>query len=96
VSDLDPLAALKSRFIARGAEDLATLRGHLDGARLDPTTLRFTVHRLCGAAGTFGYPEISEAAGLAEDDILDRPDQSDASLRRLVETLEHLVQGAKL
>jgi HPt (histidine-containing phosphotransfer) domain-containing protein len=94
VSDADPLAALKSRFIARGAEDLATLRGHLGGARLDPTTLRFTVHRLCGAAGTFGYPEISEAAGAAEDDILERPDQSDASLRRLAEVLRRIVEGA--
>jgi HPt (histidine-containing phosphotransfer) domain-containing protein len=94
VSDADPLAALKSRFIARGAEDLATLRSHLGGKRLDPTTLRFTVHRLCGAAGTFGYPEISDAAGAAEDDILERPDQSDASLRRLAETLERLIESA--
>ena len=94
MSDPDPLAALKSRFIARAAEDLATLRGHLNGPRLDPTTLRFTVHRLCGAAGTFGYPEISQAAGLAEDDIIERPDQSDASLRRLAETLERLTEGA--
>jgi HPt (histidine-containing phosphotransfer) domain-containing protein len=94
VSAPDPLAALRSRFIARGAEDLATLRGHLDGASLDATTLRFTVHRLAGAAGTFGYAEISEAAGKAEDDILDRPDQSDASLRHLSEVLACLVEDA--
>ena len=90
----DPLAALRSRFIARGAEDLAALRGHLDGAPLDATALRFTVHRLAGAAGTFGYAEISEAAGKAEDDILDRPGQSDASLRHLIEVLGRLVEDA--
>jgi HPt (histidine-containing phosphotransfer) domain-containing protein len=93
VSAPDPLAALRSRFIARGAEDLAALRGHLDGAPLDATALRFTVHRLAGAAGTFGYAEISEAAGKAEDDILEHPDQSDASLRRLVEVLEQLIES---
>jgi HPt (histidine-containing phosphotransfer) domain-containing protein len=86
----DPLAQLKSRFIARSTDDLASLRGHLDGARLDAATLRFTVHRLSGAAGTFGYAEVSQAAGLAEDDLLDRPDSADASLRRLVEVLGKL------
>jgi HPt (histidine-containing phosphotransfer) domain-containing protein len=94
VSPPDPLAALRSRFIARGAEDLAVLRGHLDGGPLDATALRFTVHRLAGAAGTFGYPEISEAAGKAEDDILERPDRSEISLRHLVGVLEQLVERA--
>jgi HPt (histidine-containing phosphotransfer) domain-containing protein len=90
----DPLAQLKSRFIARSNDDLVSLRGHLDGACLDAATLRFTVHRLSGAAGTFGYADISEAAGLAEDDLLDHPDNADASLRRLVEALEKLVDDA--
>jgi HPt (histidine-containing phosphotransfer) domain-containing protein len=90
----DPLAQLKSRFIARSNDDLVSLRGHLDGARLDAATLRFTVHRLSGAAGTFGYAEVSQAAGLAEDDLLDRPDQSDIALRRLVEALGKLVADA--
>jgi HPt (histidine-containing phosphotransfer) domain-containing protein len=90
----DPLAALRSRFIARAAEDLMELHGHLDGAPLDAVALRFTVHRLAGAAGTFGYAEISEAAGKAEDDILDRPGQSDASLRYLIEVLGRLVEDA--
>jgi HPt (histidine-containing phosphotransfer) domain-containing protein len=90
----DPLAPLRSRFIARGAEDLASLRAHLAGGRLSPTALRFTVHRLSGAAGIFGYAEISEAAGRAEDNILDHPDQSDASLRNLVEVLGKQVESA--
>jgi len=94
VSAPDPLAALRSRFIARGAEDLTALRGHLDGAPLDATALRFTVHRLAGAAGTFGYAEISEAAGKAEDDILEHPERSGASLRHLVKVLGRLVEDA--
>ena len=94
MSEPDPLAPLRSRFIARGAEDLAGLRAHLAGARLDPTALRFTVHRLSGAAGVFGYAEISDAAAEAEDDILENTDQADASLRTLVEVLGKLVEGA--
>jgi HPt (histidine-containing phosphotransfer) domain-containing protein len=94
VSAPDPLAALRSRSIVRAAEDLAALRGHLDGAPLDPATLRFTVHRLAGAAGTFGYAEVSVAAGTAEDDILEHPGQSDASLHHLVEVLARLVEDA--
>jgi HPt (histidine-containing phosphotransfer) domain-containing protein len=95
VSQPDPFADLKSRFVVRGAEDLASLRAHLAGARLDPTALRFTVHRLSGAAGVFGYAEISDAAGLAEDDILENPGASDASLRTLVEALGKLVEGGR-
>jgi HPt (histidine-containing phosphotransfer) domain-containing protein len=90
----DPLVQLKSRFIARSTDDLAALRGHLEGACLDAAALRFTVHRLSGAAGTFGYADVSEAAGHAEDDLLDRPDSADASLRRLVEVLGKLVDAA--
>jgi HPt (histidine-containing phosphotransfer) domain-containing protein len=93
VSEPDPLVQLKTRFIARGAEDLASLRAHLAGARLDPSALRFTVHRLSGAAGVFGFAEISEAAGQAEDDILENTDQAEASLRRLVEVLSRLIEG---
>jgi HPt (histidine-containing phosphotransfer) domain-containing protein len=86
MSRADPLAQLKSRFIARSTDDLAGLRAHLDGARLDAATLRFTVHRLSGAAGTFGYAKVSQAAGQAEDDLLDQPENADASLRKLVES----------
>jgi HPt (histidine-containing phosphotransfer) domain-containing protein len=94
MSSADPLAQLKTRFVARGADDLAVLRGHLHGARLDAAALRFTVHRLSGAAGTLGYPEVSAAAGQAEDDLLDRPENADASLRKLVEVLERMVESA--
>jgi HPt (histidine-containing phosphotransfer) domain-containing protein len=91
----DPLAQLRTRFIARAAEDLATLRGHLDGAPRDPAALRFTIHRLSGSAGTFGYAEVSQAAGQAEDDLLDNPDDLDASLRRLIEVLARVVESSR-
>lgn len=62
----DPLAPLKARFRVRCGEDAARLRAHLAG--VDEPDLEGLVHRLAGAAGTFGYADISEAA-LAIDDV---------------------------
>jgi HPt (histidine-containing phosphotransfer) domain-containing protein len=56
------LDALRRRFVARCAEDLAAL-----DAASTPEALRPVLHRLAGAAGTFGYPDLSRLAGEAED-----------------------------
>ena len=52
----DRLAALRDRFLARAADDLASL------AEADEAAARHIAHRLAGTAGTFGFAEISEAA----------------------------------
>lgn len=57
----DPrFAALTERFRARAAEEAAELRRALDGG--DVERVRFLAHSLAGAAGTFGFTEISELA----------------------------------
>jgi HPt (histidine-containing phosphotransfer) domain-containing protein len=65
----DPAAvieALKQRFLRRAGDDLALLlRGRATGAQAW-AEMRFIVHRLNGAAGTFGYPALSTAASWVE------------------------------
>jgi HPt (histidine-containing phosphotransfer) domain-containing protein len=46
------------------------------------------VHRLAGAAGTFGYAAVSDAAGQAEDALLERSDTMTVPLRRLIDLLD--------
>jgi len=58
------LEALRQRFLARSADDLQRLRGHLGGRELAPQDLRLLVHRLAGAAGTFGFLDLG---GVARD-----------------------------
>ncbi|MCC7265770.1 MAG: Hpt domain-containing protein [Caulobacteraceae bacterium] len=66
----DPLQLLRERFLARARGDLAAVEAHLAGETLAFDNLRLLVHRLAGAGGTFGYLDISEAAGTAEDRLL--------------------------
>jgi HPt (histidine-containing phosphotransfer) domain-containing protein len=70
LSDVEAaLAGLKARFLARADEDLAALRlwaeacGEVDDAH------RRLLHRLAGAAGTFGFHALSTRAKDAEDAI---------------------------
>jgi len=60
----DPLEALRAQFIDRCRTDLARLKAlpeHDD----EVTSI---VHRLAGAAGSFGFPQVSRIA--AEIDLL--------------------------
>lgn len=60
------LAAMRRAFRERLDADLAVLRQlSADPSRRDE--LLACVHRLAGSAGTFGAPEISEAAERAEE-----------------------------
>jgi len=62
----DPLAPLRAKFRIRAANDLARLRVL---AADDPKSdeLRTLVHNMAGAAGTFGYADLSEAAKDVDD-----------------------------
>lgn len=62
----DPLAPLRQRFRARAKQDLAQLRSLVDGD-LEAHELRMLVHGLAGAAGTFGYADLSAAAMSIDD-----------------------------
>lgn len=59
------LEGLRRRFLQRAAGDLALLLRYVEGdATLEE--VRFAVHRLNGAAGSFGHPEVSTAASWVE------------------------------
>lgn len=59
------LAGLRRRFLQRAAGDLGLILGYRTGeTSLDE--VRFAIHRLNGAAGTFGFSEVSTAASRVE------------------------------
>lgn len=68
------LEALKGRFKARCVDDRVALAELV--AAGDVTGVRHMAHKLAGAAGTFGFRPLSEAALLLEDQVADgaRPD----------------------
>lgn len=59
----DPLKRLRALFIERCRIDLE----QLEGLEPDHPDIGAIAHRLAGAAGSFGYPEISEAATVVDD-----------------------------
>ena len=59
------LEQLKLRFLERTRGDLDIIR-----TERDPERLRAVVHRLSGAAGTFGYTSLSVAAGEVDDQLM--------------------------
>lgn len=87
MSDFDEnYERLRRRFIERSRGDLAVIR-----AERDPAKLRPVVHRLSGAAGTFGYVELSRLAGEVDDVLVEGGAPSDAELARLIDELERTV-----
>jgi HPt (histidine-containing phosphotransfer) domain-containing protein len=61
------MAELQARFLERCVGDLQRLEAALAREDLAPDDLRPLIHGLSGAAGTFGFPEVSAAAGFADD-----------------------------
>jgi HPt (histidine-containing phosphotransfer) domain-containing protein len=72
MDDGDPFADLRGSFRLRLAERMREIEEAWEAARaagdaLEPLRhLHRLVHSLAGAAGTFGYPEVSAAARLLE------------------------------
>lgn len=87
----EALEALRLRFVARCAEDRAAIAEA--AAAGDADRLKYLSHKLSGAAGTFGYAQLSAAARDVEDqlDVGEAPDA--ASLRRLDERLAETTAG---
>lgn len=87
----DPLAPLRDRFRARAVAD----RAELEMLAGDPTgdDLRRLVHNLAGAAGTFGYGPLSQAAVEIDDQMASGLPADAASLQRLKERLDEVAQA---
>jgi HPt (histidine-containing phosphotransfer) domain-containing protein len=87
--DADPLAVLRGRFLIRCADDLVVIDGAMEDAllRLEPA-FKMVIHRLSGAAGTFGFWAISEAAGPIDDLLQGGTAPDDAQLQALTKALQ--------
>lgn len=87
----DHYQALRRRFVERCREDLLVLEAATRGA-VEADALRATVHRLSGAAGTFGYPELSRLAGEVDDELILSGGTSTGPLAELVAAVRVLTQ----
>ncbi|MDI1326173.1 MAG: Hpt domain-containing protein [Brevundimonas sp.] len=81
----DPLAALRSLFVERCRDDLRELRRLRDQA--DTDAVCGIVHRLAGAAGSFGFPDISRAALVIDQRMRDGREISGVDVERLLALL---------
>lgn len=88
----DALARLRQRFVARCADDLAELRRR-SGAAPDDDLVRL-VHRIAGAAGTFGFADLSDRAKAAEDALVTGDAGREAALAALIEALQRLAPSS--
>jgi HPt (histidine-containing phosphotransfer) domain-containing protein len=91
----DRLARLRLRFLDRCVEDLAALKPLVGRVPLDREAARWVVHRLAGAAGTFGFGELSRVAGEADDGLLAK-DAPDPDLTPLIREMERTLTAAGL
>lgn len=82
---------LKARFVTRCASDLLVLEQALEGLA-DREQLRMTVHRMAGAAGTFGYHDLSRLAGAIDDRLVAGQDPDRSELVALVEAVRVLAR----
>ncbi len=83
----DPLERLQRQFIARcraELEQLRTLAAH------DPE-LGLIAHRLAGAAGSFGYQEVSETAAVVDDRTRYGRGPAPDEIQALIQSLEKAV-----
>ena len=79
------LGALREKFLARAAEDLLALK-----STPAPAELAVLVHRLAGAGGVFGFPEVSAAAMPLDEACHAGREPPADGLRNLISALEAL------
>ncbi|MFN3536947.1 MAG: Hpt domain-containing protein [Brevundimonas sp.] len=91
----DMLAALKAKFLERCAGDLDRLERLMASDGLGSDEMRFLAHSLSGAAGTFGFPEISAAAAVADEAFADGGTPEHAEARHLAEALKRALPTPK-
>lgn len=94
MSAADPLAALRARFLARCAEDLALVRRALTAtSATDSDDLRQRIHRLAGAAGMFGFDGLGDLAGRMDAALAEGTALADLPLGALAEALADIAAG---
>ncbi|WP_224544801.1 Hpt domain-containing protein [Mesorhizobium sp. CA16] len=83
----DPFAPLRQRFLTRCADQLAELKAIAHQATPLPGNdpLIRLAHSLAGAAGTFGFAEISARASTLETLLIEQADG--ASMRAALDAL---------
>ncbi len=91
----DVLAALRARFLDRCAGDLERITALLEHDALASEAMRALVHNLAGAAGTFGFPGISDAAADCDDAFAQGQAPDRASVERLATTIKEALAGAR-
>ncbi|RZI99471.1 MAG: Hpt domain-containing protein [Brevundimonas sp.] len=76
---LQEMEALRARFRARAIEDLDPIRTWLATGERASDAIERMIHNLAGAAGTFGYPDLHQAASRVDDALCagSVPDASD-------------------
>lgn len=82
----DPMAALRARFVERTRGELAVLEagaGHPDFRRI--------VHGLSGAAGVFGFSEISARAGVVDDRLAEGQAVEERELAALIASVRAIL-----
>jgi HPt (histidine-containing phosphotransfer) domain-containing protein len=82
---------LRQKFVLRSRADLAALLAHRSGEPLSPEVLYQLVHRLSGAGGTFGFPEVSAEAEAVEARLSAGGDGAGTELDRLLAALSRAV-----
>ena len=83
---------LRERFLVRAAGDLVDLRRWARDPPAHAEDLHALVHRLAGAAGTFGFHRLSDLAKCAEDALVAGASSPKAALEGLIEDLEHTLR----
>lgn len=83
----DALAILREQFLERCRSDFV----QLSRCRADSEAFASLVHRLAGAAGSFGFPQVSAAAGVVDLRIRNREEPTSAEFEGLMEALENAI-----
>lgn len=92
----EALERLRERFVARAAADLGDLRRWRSDPVAHQKDLLSLLHRLAGAAGTFGFHRLSEVAAKAEDALVtDAPDRL-ATIAAVVVELQAVSEQAEI
>jgi len=75
----DPFAPLRQRFLARCADQLTELKAVREGGPMPGNDALIRIaHSLAGAAGTFGFAEISARASALETLLIEQADDKAA------------------
>lgn len=79
----DLLEGLRIKFRARCEGDAVAIAAHLDGRPADEPLERI-IHRIAGAAGMFGAPDLGQAAQKLDEGFADGRQPSEADLRNIL------------